>query len=375
MMRLLFFAAIGLVASADGALAQQADEAPEPRLEPSLAPAVEPDAAPIPAAVEVKSVLAYALLPASVEGGVIRASMVARMVDAVVQTVAGKPDIASAWRVFVDPKDRVGIKVSAAGAPVSATHAEVVAAVAAGLVAAGVDAKNIVIWDRLGREIELAGDDQLAARYKVTSTDAEGGYDDKAKLLAAVMGKLIIGDVEFGRKRGDQVSSTSHVSRVLGGVDKVVHVPALADSMHSGVRGALAGIVLDNLDNWRRLARPPHYGDPYLPEIYADPRLGGKVVLTILDALRPQYAGGPFPGAEFSVNYGAIFASRDPVAIDATGMRLLDDFRKDAKLPALSKITRWLDSAEVLGLGRADDAQIELVRTGLEGEVRMETSP
>jgi uncharacterized protein (DUF362 family) len=375
MMRLLFFAAVALVAWASYGVAQQGDVAPEPRLEPSLAPALEPVATPAPAAAEAKSVLAYALLPASVEGGVIRAGMVARMVDAVVQTIAGKPDIASAWRVFVDPKDRVGIKVSAAGAPVSSTHAEVVAAVAAGLVAAGVDAKNIVIWDRLGRDIELAGYEQLAARYKVTSTDAEGGYDDKAKLLAAVMGKLIIGDVEFGRKRGDQVSSTSHVSRVLGGVDKVVHVPALADSMHSGVRGALAGMVLDNLDNWRRLARPPHYGDPYLPEIYTDPRLGGKVVLTILDALRPQYAGGPFPGAEFSVNYGAIFASRDPVAIDATGMRLLDDFRKDARLPALSKITRWLDSAEALGLGRADDAQIELVRTGLEGEVRMETSP
>ena len=375
MMRLLFFAAVALVAWASAGVAQPADEAPEPRLEPSLAPAVEPGASPAPAAADAKSVLAYALLPASVEGGVIRAAMVARMVDAVVQTIAGKPDIASAWRVFVDPKDRVGIKVSAAGAPVSSTHAEVVSAVAAGLVAAGVDAKNIVIWDRLGRDIELAGYEELAARYKVTSTDVEGGYDDQAKLLAAVMGKLIIGDVEFGRKRGDQVSSTSHVSRVLGGVDKVVHVPALADSMHSGLRGALAGMVLDNLDNWRRLARPPHYGDPYLPEIYADPRLGGKVVLTILDALRPQYAGGPFPGAEFSVNYGAIFASRDPVAIDATGMRLLDDFRKDAKFPALSKITRWLDSAEVLGLGRADDAQIELVRTGLEGEVRMETSP
>jgi uncharacterized protein (DUF362 family) len=375
MTRLLFLTAVALVAWASYGVAQQGDVAPEPRLEPSLAPALEPVATPAPAAAEAKSVLAYALLPASVEGGVIRAGMVARMVDAVVQTIAGKPDIASAWRVFVDPKDRVGIKVSAAGAPVSSTHAEVVAAVAAGLVAAGVDAKNIVIWDRLGRDIELAGYEQLAARYKVTSTDAEGGYDDKAKLLAAVMGKLIIGDVEFGRKRGDQVSSTSHVSRVLGGVDKVVHVPALADSMHSGVRGALAGMVLDNLDNWRRLARPPHYGDPYLPEIYTDPRLGGKVVLTILDALRPQYAGGPFPGAEFSVNYGAIFASRDPVAIDATGMRLLDDFRKDARLPALSKITRWLDSAEVLGLGRADDAQIELVRTGLEGEVRMETSP
>jgi uncharacterized protein (DUF362 family) len=368
------FPALALLVSTASA-APEADAAPEPRLEPALAPAVEPAATPAPSPVEAKSVVAYALLPASVEGGVIRAGMVARMVDAVVQTVAGKPDIGAAWRVWVDPKDRVGIKVSAAGAPVSSTHAEVVAAVAAGLEAAGVAAENIVIWDRLGRDIDLAGYEQLSARYKVTSTDAEGGYDNKEKLLAAVMGKLIIGDVEFGRKSGDQVSSTSHLSSVLGRVDKVVHVPALADSIHSGLRGALAGMILDNLDNWRRLARPPHYGDPYLAELYSDPRLGGKVVLTILDALRPQYAGGPFPGAEFSVNYGAIFASRDPVAVDATGMRLLDDFRGDAKLPALAKITGWLASAEAVGLGRASEANIELVRTGLEGEVRMEKNP
>jgi uncharacterized protein (DUF362 family) len=171
------------------------------------------------------------------------------------------------------------------------------------------------------------------------------------------------------------MSSTSHISSVLSDVDKVVHVPALADSIYSGVQGALSGMVLDNLDNWRRLARQPHHGDPYLPELYADPRLGGKVVLTILDALRPQYAGGPFPGAEFSVNYGAVFASRDPVALDATGMRLLDDFRKEAKLDPLSEKTKWLESAEILGLGRAADEKIELVRTGLEGEVRMEKTP
>ncbi len=372
MMRRFLCAALCLAASAPALHAQDAEK-PEMRLEPTLAPAETPQPAATP--VPDKSLVAYALLPASVEGGIIRGAMVGRMVDAVVMKVAAKPDIAAAWRVFVEPKDRVGIKVSTAGAPVSSTHAEVIAAVAAGLVASGVDPKNIVIWDRLARDMELAGYGDLAVRYNVVSTEESGGHDDKEKVLAAVMGKLIIGDVQFGRKAGDQVSSTSHVSRVLTGLDKVVHVPALADSMHSGVRGALAGIVLDNLDNWRRLARPPHYGDPYLPELYADPRLGGKVVLTVLDALRPQYAGGPFAGAEFSVNYGAIFASRDPVAIDATGMRLLDDFRKDAKLPALSKITRWLESAELIGLGRAADERIDLVRTGLEGEVRMEKSP
>jgi uncharacterized protein (DUF362 family) len=107
-----------------------------------------------------------------------------------------------------------------------------------------------------------------------------------------------------------------------------------------------------------------------LPELYADPRIGGKVVLTILDALRPQYAGGPFPGAQYKVNYGAIFASADPVAVDATALRLLDDFRKEAGMPLLREKVRWPATAEMLGLGTAAEERIELVRTGLESEVR-----
>lgn len=374
MTRSFLCAALCVAAFVSDSPAQQTQETPEPRIEPALAPALpaEPVAS-APAA--AKSLVAYALLPASVEGGVIREGMVGRMVDAVVMKVAGKPDVAAAWRVFVEPKDRVGIKVSTAGAPISSTHAAVVSAVAAGLVAAGVDAKNIVIWDRVARTVELGGYDALARKYRVTSTEEAGGYDKNAKIVAAMMGKLIIGDLLFNEEKGDNMSSTSHVSSVLSEVDKVINVPALADSIYSGVQGALSGMVLDNLDNWRRLARAPHHGDPYLPELYADRRLGGKVVLTILDALRPQYAGGPFPGAEFSVNYGAIFASRDPVALDATGMRLLDDFRKEAKLDPLSEKTKWLESAEVIGLGRAADANIELMRTGLEGEVRMQKTP
>ena len=373
MMRPLCRAAVILAALIFPCLAQEAEETPEPRIEPALAPDAVLKA--LEAVPVNKSLVAYALLPSSVEGGVIREGMVGRMVDAVVMKVAGKPDIATAWRTFVEPKDRVGIKVSTTGAPISSTHAAVVSAVAAGLVAAGIDAKNIVIWDRMGRTVELAGYAALAREYRVTSTEEAGGYDHKAKIVAAMMGKLNVEDLLFNDDKGDNMSSTSHISSVLSDVDKVVHVPALADSIYSGVQGALSGMVLDNLDNWRRLARQPHHGDPYLPELYADPRLGGKVVLTILDALRPQYAGGPFPGAEFSVNYGAVFASRDPVALDATGMRLLDDFRKEAKLDPLSEKTKWLESAEILGLGRTADEKIELVRTGLEGEVRMEKTP
>ena len=302
--------------------------------------------------------------PAAVRGGEVNETAVRRMVDSLVMAAAGRPDVASAWRVFVRPQDRVGLKVSTAGAPVSSTHPAVVAAVAEGLVAAGVAPRRIVIWDRKWEDILRAGYGALGQRYTVASTDRSGGYDTNETVMAAVMGKLIVGDRGFDPKGGgSQTSSKSHLSSVLGSVDKVIHLPALTDHLSSGVNGAISGMVLDNLDNWRHLARAPHFGDPFLPELYADPRLGGKVVLTILDALRPQFGGGPFPGPQYVVNHGAIFASRDPVAIDALGLQLLDELRGQGGLPPLSKQIEWIKSAEIIGLGTADLDRIRVIPT------------
>ena len=300
--------------------------------------------------------------PPSVRGGQVDAGAVRRMVNAVVMAAAGREDIADAWRVFVRPQDRVGIKVSTSGAPVSSTHPAVVAAVAEGLAAAGVAPDRIVIWDRKWEDINRAGYGSLGRRFVVASTDRTDGYDSEEVVMAAVMGTLISGDNGFQAKSGPvQTSSKSHLSSVLGSVDKVVHLPALTDHLSSGLNGAISGMVLDNMDNWRRLARPPHFGDPFLAEIYADPRIGGKVVLTILDALRPQFGGGPFPEPQYVVNHGAIYASRDPVAVDALGLQLLDRLRREGGLPLLGKKIGWLRSAETIGLGTADTEKIRIV--------------
>jgi uncharacterized protein (DUF362 family) len=303
--------------------------------------------------------------PGEVKSGRFAADAIRRMVDRLVMAAAGRTDLAEAWRVFVKPTDRVGLKVSASGAPVSSTHPAVAAAVAEGLVAAGVAPQRIVIWDRKWDDITRARYGSLGRRFSVVATDRVGGYSAEQTVTAAAMGKLIVGDREFDPDGGgNQTSSKSHLSVVLAAVDKIVHLPALTDHLSSGLNGALSGLVLDNLDNWRRLARPPHSGDPYLPEIYADPRLGGKVVLTILDALRPQFAGGPFPEPQYSVNHGAIYASRDPVALDVLGMELLDRYRADNGLPALSRTVLWPASAEVIGLGVAARERIRVFRVG-----------
>lgn len=300
--------------------------------------------------------------PAEVRRGRFEAEVIRRMVDGLVMHAARQPDVAAAWRIFVRPDDRVGIKVSASGAPVSSTHPAVIAAVAEGLVAAGVAPERIVIWDRKWDDLRRARYGALGRRYTVVSTDRVGGYDAEGFITAAVMGKLIAGDRGFDPAgAAEQMSSKSHISSVLLRVNKVIHIPALTDHLSSGLNGALSGMVLDNVDNWRRLARAPHFGDPFLAEAYADPRIGGRVVLTILDALRPQYAGGPFPEPQYVLNHGALYASRDPVAIDAIGLQLLDRFREEGGLPLLSKNVGWVKSAGQIGLGTAERDRIRVI--------------
>ena len=303
-------------------------------------------------------------------------AVVRRMVDHLLCAATGKKSPAEAWASLVKPTDRVGIKVAASGGAVSGTHPAVVDAIATGLIAAGILPSNIIVWDRNSEDLLAAGFNPKSPLYRLRWTDPAKGYDTKAIVTAPVLGRLIWGDSKFGDRgkgsmvdtlgTGEQLSSTSHWSKILSAeVDKVINVPSLQDSFHTGLNGALANMALANLDNWRRFARAPEYGDPYLAEIYADAMIHDKVVLTILDALVLQYAGGPFPNPGFLVEYHTIFASTDPVAIDSTAVRLLDENRAPSKLPSLENLTRWLESASALGLGNLEEEKIDLVRVGV----------
>lgn len=306
-------------------------------------------------------------------------AVVRRMVDVLVCAATGKNHPAAAWASLVKPTERVGIKVAASGGAVGGTRPAVVEAIAAGLASAGVPPSNIIVWDRNAADLLAAGFNPKSPLYRLRWTDPAKGYDTKAIVTAPVLGRLIWGDSGFGERGGDnmadvlgsgeQLSSTSHWSKILSlEVDKVVNVPSLQDSFHTGINGALANMALSNLDNWRRFTRAPEHGDPYLAEIYSDGMIRDKVVLTILDALVAQYAGGPFPNPGFLLEYHTIFASKDPVAIDATALRILDENRIPSKLPSLEGMTRWLESAHALGLGNFREEEIRLVRVGVRTE-------
>ena len=326
-----------------------------------------------------RSKVFYAADPTSLSlGRTVNPRVAKRMVDSLVVAATGQPDVARAWKSLAGSKERVGIKISASGGAVSGTHPEIVDAIIEGLHEAGIPSSNIIVWDRNMQDLAAAGYRKDTTRYQLRSVDPKNGYDTKALVSAPVLGKLIWGDSGFGNKTedrfakmgGDQLSNRSYFSKILSTeVTKIINVPSLADSFLTGINGALANMVIPNIDNWRRFTKAPSYGDPYLAEIYSDPVIRDKVVLTVMDGLVLQYAGGPGPNPEFLLDHFTIYASKDPVAIDAIATRLIDEARKPSKLPPLGPMTGWLQAAESLELGTKTPEKIDLIPSGL-GSVR-----
>jgi uncharacterized protein (DUF362 family) len=333
----------------------------------------------LPAAAQDSGKVYYALDTNAIgPARAIQPRVVRRMIDSLVCRVTGAYSVAAAWRSLLSPQDKVGIKVSAAGRSVSGTNPEVVDAIVEGLTEAGVPSKNIIVWDKSIDDLLATGFKKNGGRYVLQGIDPKHGYDQQAGVSAPVLGKLIWGDSRFGDRRGDrfvdllsngdQLSSQSYFAKILTtDVTKVINIPSLSDSYLTGIHGSIVNMTLPNLDNWRRFAKAAAEGGSYIAEVYADPLVQEKVVLTILDALILQYAGGPFPDPNFSVENYALFASKDPVAIDAIALRLIEDARKASKMPSIKPMTAYLGAAAELGLGEAAESRIQTIRVGVEG--------
>ena len=353
------------------------DSSPQPDLpESSETQPAEPTPTPVPS----RSIVYRAESSGAIADYEANPEIVRRMVDQLVVAVTGQPTVASAWASLVKPTDVVGIKVCASGAPLFSTHPAVVDAIQSGLIEAGVRSQNIVVWDREQKLLRLAGFQARSAGYRLMWS--EKNYDLKTFVTSPISGKLIYGDMLFVGKppdvlrqeplqpekdkkkhlAADNLSSQSYVSNVLTQVvTKVINVPVLSDHLLCGLSGALFNMTIQNLDNWRRLVQSPVNGDPSIPEAYADPRIGDKVVLNIMDGLIALYAGAPVGDANYAIHYRTLYASKDPVALDAVALKLIDQWRIKAQMEPASKTAKYLKTAFSYGLGNADLSKIDVV--------------
>lgn len=295
-------------------------------------------------------------------------AVVRAMVNRLILAVTAQSDLAHAWATLVSPNDKIGIKISAAGGELFTTHRDVVNAIVESLAAAGFPRGNIIVWDRALGGTKEAGYRPGAEGYQIKSIAPRDGYDPKVIFTAPLLGKLIWGDLDFKSDGGkallsddSNTSDQSHFSRIVSReVTKIINVPVMSDSATNGMAGCLYNVTIPNMDNWRRFAQGGGFGAAAVADLYANPLIGKKVVLNLMDGLMAQYAGGPQSQPNYALHYATLLASKDPVAIDAVALRQIEEWRRNARLPPIGRLAVHIAAAAQAGLGNADFSRIEI---------------
>jgi hypothetical protein len=285
------------------------------------------------------------------------------MVDRGMTNFTDEPTVVAAWRSLVSTQDIVGIKVYSTAGPINGTRPAVVAAVVHGLLDAGLRPEQVIIWDRNTGDLRAAGFFKLAARLGVRAVgSAEAGYDPTNFYLpdTPIIGQLVWGDFEFGKK-GPDVGKRSFVSKlVTRNITKIISIAPLLNQDSAGVCGHLYGLAMGSVDNTLRFQGDPGRLAVAVPEIYALPVLGDRVIFNITDALIGQYAGGSKGLLQYSTVLNQLWFSRDPVALDTLAIRELDRERQIFGAPGFTPNPDLYANAALLQLGVNDPARIQV---------------
>jgi hypothetical protein len=291
-----------------------------------------------------------------------RADRVQAMVRRGMLNLTGKGSLSEAWLSLVSTQEVIGIKVFSEPGPHSGTRLAVVSAVVQQLLASGISSNHIIVWDKHQTDLRLAGYFDLTRRFGIRVTgSAEAGYDENVFYDMALLGNLVWGDFEFGKK-GETMGRKSFVSRLVSQqITRIINITPLMNHNESGVAGNLVSLALGSVDNTTRFEFDPSRLATAVPEIYALPALSDHVVLNIVDALICQYEGEERSLLHYSTTLNQLRFSRDPVALDVLSIQEMDRQRKLSKAPPVKSNLELYTNASLLELGASDLDKIQVI--------------
>ena len=231
-------------------------------------------------------------------------AVIAGMLDRAVHELVGEPDVAKAWAQLIKPTDTVGIKTNG--------------------------------WRFLRTPLEL----EEALRERVLRAGV--GAD-----RVSVRDKQVLEDPVFQRATA------------------LINVRPMRTHHWSGVGTCIKNYILFH-------PSPPEWHENSCAElagIWKLPLVEGKTRLNVLVMLSPLFHGkGPHHfHAEYTWNYNGLLVGFDPVAVDATGVRILEAKRRDhfgTQQPFSTPITHLEVAEKKYHLGYADPAKIDVVKLG-----------
>jgi uncharacterized protein (DUF362 family) len=316
--------------------------------------------------------------PGSIVNGAYQAEPVRKMMEKGMTSLTGAPGWTDAWRTFFEKGDVVGIKVCPVGGARLSSDAIVLKQIVDGLREAGVPARDVIVFNRYREETFTAGIDKwlpegvrmefASERYNDVQLDMEG-YDRDHFMEMAI--------VKPGENLDDPRYRRSHVCKIVTQmVNKFINLPVLKHHQSAGVTIALKNMSHGMVNNVNRSHLTPtsNVCGIFIPSVVSLPVIRNKAVLHICDAVKASYHGGPGARPQFVWEHKSMYFSTDPVALDKTGLKVIDAKRAEAGMQsiALSKpdnASRYLNCqvehieiAAQLGLGKFNDKEIDVQR-------------
>lgn len=314
--------------------------------------------------------------PGCIVSGVYQEQPVRNMMERGMSELTGAPSWQDAWRSMFQKGDEVGIKVSPVGGPKLSSDASVLHSILNGLNQAGVSNRNVVIFSRYREEILEAGIDKwlpAGVRFDAPSLKYDdvqmdmGGYNEKHFMEMALL--------KPGDNPNDLHLRRSYVAKVVTSrVNKIINLPVLKHHQSAGVTIALKNMSHGFVNNVNRSHLTPTLNacNVFIPSVVNLPIIRQKVVLHIVDAVKASYHGGPGGKPKYIWEHKTLYFGTDPVALDKTGLKVIDAKRQQqGMLPVATakpdKDSRFLNGqvehieiAGMLQLGEFNDDKIQL---------------
>jgi hypothetical protein len=319
--------------------------------------------------------------PGCIASSVYQPKTIRQMTQRGMMELTSAPSWQDAWRTLFEKGDVVGIKVSPVGGRTLCSDASVLHAILEGLNQAGVSHRNVLVFNRYQEEAIIAGIDKWlpadvrfdasSLRYDEVQMDM-GGYDEAHFMEMAL--------IKPGDSPTDPHFRRSYVSKIVTSrVNKIINLPVLKHHQSAGVTITLKNMSHGFVNNVNRSHLTPTLNacGVFIPSVVRLPVIRQKVVLHIVDAVKASYHGGPPARPQFMWEPKTLFFGTDPVALDKTGLKVIDAKRKsvgmtsialskpDAASHFLNAQVEHIEIAGMLQLGEFDDSKIQVKRINL----------
>jgi uncharacterized protein (DUF362 family) len=245
-----------------------------------------------------------------------------------IRELTGASNDHDAWSHFISPSDTVGIKVNCSGAPEINSNPELVSAIIASLIALGVPATRIYIYDRFENQLRIVNfGPKVAAGVKILGAEsARGsilGYDPYTYVEADFF--------------GEEDTRSNLIRLVSDTLTKVINVPTMKEHRAAGVTGCLKNIAYGDFSNVARShQREKSNTYSFIGTLASVEPLRSRTVLNIMDGLRSLWQGGPFlQSPKFLFFPKQLVLGTDPVALDHLLIEMIENKRKQEGAPSL----------------------------------------